>query len=103
MKEVGVGTIAFLLGVVATLYFVTADRASWSLQAESSAPALRGTTAEDVVTHTLELSSVAAQCVSCCIPVKSGDGEQKPCLKARVYDEETALWRYLRPSDVFKE
>ena len=103
MKEIGIGLIVFFLGVSTTLFFLTAGRPSWSSQAESPAPALRSTIAEDVPEDPKPLIVItdSAACVRCCVPVRSVD--QGICTIGCIYDAETEVFRYLRPSDVLKE
>ena len=103
MRKIGIISIAFSLGVVVTLFLVTADQASWFSRAESSAPELRSMTAEDVLEDPKPFLVItdSAACVQCCVPVRSV--EQEPCMLACVYDAEIERFRYLRPSDVLKE
>ena len=96
MRELGIGILAFLLGVSLPLFFMTAESASWSLWAEAPPVTMRGTVLSvNIVTDD------ALSCVHCCVPVHSES--QEPCLLACVYDEGKDIFRYLRPSDVVKE
>ena len=106
MREFGTSIIAFFLGVFLTLFFVTADRASWSLWAEAPPVTMRGTVAQDVLEDytPLQVNIVtddAISCVHCCAPIRNES--QEPCLMACVYDKEKDQWRHLRPGDVVKE